>query len=199
MIFEAKFLLSSNREILNIFGQIGSSNEKKMESQEWFKSFHSQIAKRVPITVDNDQMLEILKLRNQVKLLKRADLEKVSLLQEQAILLKEKPLESMEQIQTLKAENQELYKQNSAVQARIISLIDQQKGDQVEITRLKQDLKEINANQTSLVKKNQDYADLVKEKDGLIQILKDELHSVSLELSQHEIKLTKALETTEKL
>ena len=171
----------------------------QVENQEWYKSFHFQIAKRVQNQINNDKMLEIIALREEIQALRGKDLERTSLLEQQEALLKEKPLESLQQIQNLKTENQELYKQNSVVQSRIISLIDQQKTDQVEIARLKAELKQVNVTQSALVKKNQDYGDLVKEKDGVIQVLKDELHSVTLELSQDEVKLAKALEIAEKL
>lgn len=89
----------------------------------------------------------------------------------------------------LQAQMAELYKSNSSNAQRILTLLDAQQESMSKIANLERLLSE--AVKTAVINDQRlvDATELVREKDGIIQILRDELSMHQLELGQREEQL----------
>ncbi|KAI9209131.1 WD40-repeat-containing domain protein [Polychytrium aggregatum] len=104
-----------------------------------------------------------------------------------------------QQLSEIKDERAELYKTQGQNAQRLLELMDITKKQEESMKVLNEENKRIIAANSSLTTKANDLQDNLREKDNVIQILRDELQAYQLELSQREEQLKTAQETVKKL
>jgi autophagy-related protein 16 len=98
-------------------------------------------------------------------------------------------LEANPEAKELQAQLSDLYKSNSQNAQRILTLMDAQQAHLSRITQVEQENAVKSSLAESLTVKLSDCTELIKEKDQVIQILRDELSTHQLELVQREEQL----------
>ncbi|KAI8926735.1 WD40-repeat-containing domain protein [Entophlyctis helioformis] len=93
------------------------------------------------------------------------------------------------ELRTIKDERSELYKTNAGNAQRVLALLDTTKAHEDTIKTLSERGDQLSAINKTLATKLADRDELVKEKDHVIQILRDELSTHQLELVQREEQL----------
>ncbi|KAI8912857.1 WD40-repeat-containing domain protein [Gorgonomyces haynaldii] len=124
-----------------------------------------------------------------------SQLEEYKLRQENVTLLES----DRQELQSLKKEQQELYKSNASNAQRVLNLLDQQQMDRDKIKSLEAQLQTDTKTIKDLTTKHQDLVSLLKEKDNVIQILRDELTAIQLELVTREKDLEDQKQAFKKL
>eukprot|EP00842_Homolaphlyctis_polyrhiza_P006848 jgi/Hompol1/752/HPOL_000538-RA len=93
------------------------------------------------------------------------------------------------EIKTLKDERAELYRVNASNSQRVLTLLDESRERSDTIKSLSDRVEQLTAANKTLATKLSDRDELLKEKDHVIQILRDELATHQLELVQREEQL----------
>ncbi|KAI8855020.1 WD40-repeat-containing domain protein [Chytridium lagenaria] len=106
----------------------------------------------------------------------------------------------MEQlVQSLKDEQTELYKTQGQNAQRLLDMVETIKTQEQGIKKQTDEIQRLTSSLSSLTVKWKDAVELIKEKDGVIQILKDELATHQLELVQREEQLKESEDKVKKL
>lgn len=171
-------------------------------SSEWFKDFNSQLllSNFVDYSFLENFNLKTINLHEKQKQIKLLTTENKNLIQENINLTTElkksidiqqdhpKIIELVEQLEISSKEQQNLYKINAQSAQRILSLIDSSNDLETNLKSLKfEQIKLENLSCSQSIKISQ-LNDTILEKENIIQILKDELQAIQLELSQREKK-----------
>ncbi|KAI9009745.1 WD40-repeat-containing domain protein [Gaertneriomyces semiglobifer] len=108
-------------------------------------------------------------------------------------------LELEKTIAQLKDERADLYKSQSINSMKMLELLEGTRLNEAKVEEVADENKTLKASLTQLQLKFADVQELIKEKDHVIQILKDELATHQLELHQREAELKKAQESNRSL
>ncbi|KAJ3109080.1 hypothetical protein HDU97_009198 [Phlyctochytrium planicorne] len=108
-------------------------------------------------------------------------------------------MEMEQQIKSLKDEQSDLYKTQGQNAQRLLDMVETIKNHETTIKRQAEEIQRLNSAMSGLTVKWRDAIELIKEKDGVIQILKDELATHQLELVQREEQLKEKEERVAKL
>ncbi|KAI9340410.1 WD40-repeat-containing domain protein [Zopfochytrium polystomum] len=103
------------------------------------------------------------------------------------------------ELSALKVEQAELYRTQGQNAQRLLEVMEANKSHEVHIKKQAEEIQLITASRNTLATKLRDANELMKEKDGVIQILRDELSTHQLELVQREQQLNEAEAKLKKL
>ncbi|KAJ3189568.1 hypothetical protein HK101_008903 [Irineochytrium annulatum] len=93
------------------------------------------------------------------------------------------------QMASIKEEQAELYKTQGQNAQRLLEMVETTKSQETTLKKQSEEINRLNALISSLTIKLQDSQELIKEKDGVIQIVRDELATHQLEIVQREEQL----------
>ncbi|KAI1311954.1 hypothetical protein EDD11_003234 [Mortierella claussenii] len=166
----------------NILGQFAIRDKQEKAFTNMVESYN-ELVQKLTYFVDQNKHLETSALSSKEQHDKMA--RQVNVLREQGSPMNQKRSAELEaQVASLKDERAELYKTQGTNAQRLLDLNDILRNKDVTLAQNAEEIRRLTESNRVLTHRNQEFVDLVNEKNITIQVIQDELTTLQLEMGK---------------